>query len=252
MVYYYLTAENLAFHKITLGKLCKEKENFKRLQIEAETAIDEEMEKLKKLKVKRDEMKTILEKVEKKVKEEKEIVENSVVLNVITVDDERDKEFLNGLVGLNRDILMKLLKMLNSEKTRMIIGMADIFYEWSKRSIFRWARGSLRIRIINKDKDLYDDIEVRRCETVADIKRKMLTSSSLSANFFSGALTFHEKILRDDDRVEDIGLATKSEGRPTLIYLKKKVIVRKLIRHVVKKSSTRLRHFLSEDDNEFI
>lgn len=54
---------------------------------------------------------------------------------------EEEFELLNGLIDLNRDIVMKLLKLIEDEKKcRNIIGMASAFYEWSKQSIFRWAR----------------------------------------------------------------------------------------------------------------
>lgn len=56
---------------------------------------------------------------------------------------------LDGLVGLNRDILMKLLKIIeDSTKIRNIIGMTKLFYVWSKKSIFRWARCKVNIPII--------------------------------------------------------------------------------------------------------
>jgi hypothetical protein len=44
---------------------------------------------------------------------------------------ERDYGLLNGLVDLNRDVLMKLIK---------IIDMGKISYVWSKRPVFRWSR----------------------------------------------------------------------------------------------------------------
>lgn len=57
----------------------------------------------------------------------------------VVVEDEWN--MLNGLVDLNRDVLMKLVKLiLDCEKIRNVIGMTGIFCDWRKQRIFRWAR----------------------------------------------------------------------------------------------------------------
>lgn len=71
------------------------------------------------------------------------ILENKEIFNTIAVSGE---EFVlqNGLLGLNRDILMRLIKVIqNGKKIRKIIGMAQTLYVWAKLPIFRWARKPL-------------------------------------------------------------------------------------------------------------
>ncbi|GHV24889.1 hypothetical protein FACS189465_2490 [Clostridia bacterium] len=48
----------------------------------------------------------------------------------------------NGLIGLNRNIIMRLIKICkNDDKTRAVIGIGQIFFNWSKERIFtNWAR----------------------------------------------------------------------------------------------------------------
>jgi hypothetical protein len=72
----------------------------------------------------------------------KEIVDNASVIEVIVVEDKENYSLSNGLVDLNRDILMKLIKIIGKDerKIRNIVGMAYVFYVWRKCRNFRWAR----------------------------------------------------------------------------------------------------------------
>lgn len=71
------------------------------------------------------------------------IIEDAKVVDLIVVDEEK-YGLKNGLVDLNRDCLMKLIRLLNDEKKiRYIVGMMEIFYVWSKLRIFKWARDKL-------------------------------------------------------------------------------------------------------------
>lgn len=72
----------------------------------------------------------------------KAIVDNPKVIATIVVgDDKGDYEVLNGFVGLNRDSLMRLLKICKYEANiRNVVGMGKMFYFWSKEAIFRWVR----------------------------------------------------------------------------------------------------------------
>lgn len=77
------------------------------------------------------------------------IMSNSQIVNVIIMDSGTVTQSLsNGLVSLNRDVLMKLIRMAcDAEKTRNIIGMTEVFYTWSKLKIFRWATSAVNISI---------------------------------------------------------------------------------------------------------
>lgn len=80
-----------------------------------------------------------------KLNAEKEEIEryinNMEEISIISVDEEQRKLLSNGLVDLNRDVLMRLIKIMqDKDKTRTIIGMTQTFYVWSKKRIFSWAR----------------------------------------------------------------------------------------------------------------
>lgn len=73
-----------------------------------------------------------------------DIINNSEVIEIISVDEERNNELWNGLVCLNRDILMRLLKKLDDEKIRNIIGIGIVFYGWSRQRIFQLLRSGMQ------------------------------------------------------------------------------------------------------------
>lgn len=62
----------------------------------------------------------------------------------IEVDDEY--ECVNGLIGVNRDIVMKLLKIFRTElfsgeeKIRSVIDIGEIMYLWSEQRVFQFVR----------------------------------------------------------------------------------------------------------------
>lgn len=63
-----------------------------------------------------------------------------------SVNDEKKFFLLNGLVDLNRDIVMKLIRIIrDKKKARNIIGMTETFYVWTKQRVFRWAMNSLLV-----------------------------------------------------------------------------------------------------------
>jgi curved DNA-binding protein CbpA len=59
----------------------------------------------------------------------------------IIVSEELSKSTTgNGLLSLNRDIIMRLIKVINDiNKTRAIIGVGKALYIWSQQKIFEWA-----------------------------------------------------------------------------------------------------------------
>lgn len=68
------------------------------------------------------------------------MIENAVVVVPILVDDE-EYGLGNGLVDLNRDVLIRLIGVVESEeKIRRVIGMGSLFFVWSKTRIFSLIR----------------------------------------------------------------------------------------------------------------
>jgi hypothetical protein len=58
---------------------------------------------------------------------------------------EQEYEVYNGMIGFNRDVLMKLIKIIGMDfafekKIRSIIGTGQETLEWSKHKIWIWAR----------------------------------------------------------------------------------------------------------------
>lgn len=75
------------------------------------------------------------------IKKLEKLVDEVRIINVIYVD-QTNYGFINGLIDVNRDILMKLLKKIDDRKIKIIIGMAEIFYCWTKTRIFQcFVRG---------------------------------------------------------------------------------------------------------------
>ena len=73
--------------------------------------IQEFEKKIKYLKEKLKSSTLMLENLQERLKERNEIVLNSKVVRVVVVDDERNRFLSNGLVDVNRDILMKLIRI---------------------------------------------------------------------------------------------------------------------------------------------
>jgi hypothetical protein len=65
----------------------------------------------------------------------------TVRLTPVTVDDRTNKgTFDNGITGLKRDIIMRLVNICcDVTKTRNIFGISNVFYEWSKNKNLQWA-----------------------------------------------------------------------------------------------------------------
>lgn len=62
----------------------------------------------------------------------------------IVVDEETNELLSNGLIDVNRDIVMRLIALIaDKKKIRNIIGMNSTFYSWSRQRIFRWASSLL-------------------------------------------------------------------------------------------------------------
>jgi hypothetical protein len=59
---------------------------------------------------------TILNDLNSKKENLKKLIENAMVISVIVVDGERNGELQNGLISLNRDVLMKLVKIVKNEE----------------------------------------------------------------------------------------------------------------------------------------
>lgn len=154
-----LSEMNSLFKELTENeKIMKEVENIHRIQLEE---LNVTSEKLKKLRSKAFDLNSALSKLKLKKEETERIVKNSVLVDVIVVDNERNNFVLNGLVDLNRDIVMKLLKIIKNEtKIRNIIGVSQIFYDWSKKPVFRWVHSSkvLPVRFITTKQNRYNVI----------------------------------------------------------------------------------------------
>lgn len=108
-------------------KMIEDKKNLKRLE-----------EEMKTLGLKIEDSVFLLGDLKLRMEELKMIILDSEIVDVINVDDERSDQLSNGLVDLQRDILMKLVKMISDEKKfRNIVGMTKTFYDWSQQRIFR-------------------------------------------------------------------------------------------------------------------
>jgi hypothetical protein len=65
---------------------------------------------------------SILENLNLERKKAKDFIENIQLIDLIVVDEERNACLPNGLVSVNRDILMKLIKLIRDEKkTRTVV-----------------------------------------------------------------------------------------------------------------------------------
>lgn len=109
--------------------------------------IKEFQKKIENLNARNAHLKFLLGDLELELEKRKEIMSNYRIINVIVVDKDRDKVVSNGLVDLNRDVLMKLVGMIDDEKTRNVIGMTGLFYSWSKLRVFYWVRMSSKYSI---------------------------------------------------------------------------------------------------------
>lgn len=45
----------------------------------------------------------------------------------------------NGLIGLKRNIVLRLVKFLDAQKTRNVVGIGSEIYSWTKLSLWNWA-----------------------------------------------------------------------------------------------------------------
>lgn len=81
------------------------------------------------------------QKVVVKSKEIAPKLSSSVLYSAIPVDLKFCYVLPNGLVDVNRDIFIKLIKIIeDGEKIKHLIGMTGQFYMWSKHKNFRYAR----------------------------------------------------------------------------------------------------------------
>jgi chromosome segregation ATPase len=72
--------------------------------------------KLNKIKAENEKMNLVLADLNAEKDEIEKMIKNVIIIEVINVDEEWNGELMNGLVGLNRDILMKLFKISRNEK----------------------------------------------------------------------------------------------------------------------------------------
>lgn len=153
MVYYYLRDDLERFRRtskeiknnidVLLDDLRKNVEESKKLgenyeiQLKKLHAMESEM---KNMSLKKSKMKVALKELNFKLNEINNIFENTKIIDRLAVDDEK-YGLSNGLVDLNRDVLMKLIIIINNdEKIINIIGMTGLFFTWSKKKTFCWAR----------------------------------------------------------------------------------------------------------------
>lgn len=69
-----------------------------------------------------------------------EIVNNATAIEVIVVE-EKDYGLPNGLVDLKRDIVMKLIGIVqNVSKIQNIVGIGEVFFTWTKLRCFQFIR----------------------------------------------------------------------------------------------------------------
>jgi phosphotransacetylase len=78
-------------------------------------------EKIKHLKLEMEDCVVGLKKMNEKRKRINEMIEGANLIDVIVVDGERNNYVRNGLVDLNRDTLMNLLRIIQNEKKTRIV-----------------------------------------------------------------------------------------------------------------------------------
>lgn len=130
----------------------------------------------------------------------KDIIENASIISPITVGGDMNYYMENGIIDVNRDIMMKLLRIVRDKmKIRNIIGMGEVFYIWSKQPIFRWTRNSYE-----KDIDFF-------LHTISNwlggSKKFRLIYKAINDGFTGEA--FHREC---DDRGATVTIITSLEG----------------------------------------
>jgi sugar-specific transcriptional regulator TrmB len=123
MVHYYLSNADLSQKKELLNKLANDIDHCSKSLKEKWMNIEDCKEKMKKLKLDVKNGDSLLEKLCRRKKEIEEIIYNPLVrtVEVIKVGD-ANHILLNGLVDVNRDILMRLIKIIHDDdKTKMVI-----------------------------------------------------------------------------------------------------------------------------------
>jgi predicted RNase H-like nuclease (RuvC/YqgF family) len=119
---YYSTEEKFKTNQEEVNILTEKIECEKKNMEETNKILDNEIkllkiteEKIAVLKSNIKEKNDILENLKSRLDELKAVISNTKVIDTIVVDDERNKLMWNGLVCLNRDILMKLIKIIIRE-----------------------------------------------------------------------------------------------------------------------------------------
>lgn len=77
--------------------------------------------------------------------QEKLMMKFDSILDPISVDENGNYDLPNGLVDVNRDIMVKLLVIIVAAdicKIRNIIGIGKVFYMWSKQRAFRFVQNA--------------------------------------------------------------------------------------------------------------
>lgn len=156
-------------HYSSSNKLKEQKETLDKLEMESDThntRLEEIANEMKEFQETREKQSALLKETERKIaflvserfknesnlKELKmkmknltEIIQNTLIVGIIKVEDEMKYGLQNGLVDLNRDVLMRVLKIIvDKDKLRIVIGIGEVFYLWSKQGIFNWVMSGCR------------------------------------------------------------------------------------------------------------
>lgn len=94
--------------------------------------------KMEECEKRRERVELVLGNKNNEIEELKKVIYESCVMNIIPVDSVYECE--NGLISTNRDIVMRLVRILGEkEKIRSLIGMAVQFYLWKEQRVWKWA-----------------------------------------------------------------------------------------------------------------
>lgn len=179
-----------------IRKILESLEEFLEIRLNELKITKEEMEKF-------NTSKDILKYMNSKLKKIKSVVETTKIVNPIVIDDNDGFEesslyaLPNGLIDVNRDILMKLIQILLNKvegmKIRNIIGMTEIFYIWSKKRCFKlmFKYVKLPIRFVGgKSRFGHVDVAGERCVWNSDTDDWVMMDENMTAGLYSWVVEF--------------------------------------------------------------
>jgi phosphotransacetylase len=120
-------------------KLIQETMDMKKLEETWKTQMEElkvTEENIKLLKLQMEDCVVGLKKMNEKKKRINEMIKNVNLIGVIVVDDERNNYLRNGLVDLNRDTLMNLLRIIQNEKKTRIVYLLSFVQFYKHELLF--------------------------------------------------------------------------------------------------------------------